>query len=49
MADTFGAGTPKDEEVIVLYKGESKQVSVLLISTVFCYGFHEDRCGHWHN
>jgi hypothetical protein len=26
MAETFGTGTPKDEDVVVLYKGESKQV-----------------------
>ncbi len=30
MAETFGTGTPKDEDVVVLYKGESKQVTVVL-------------------
>ncbi len=29
MAETFGTGTPKDEDVVVLYKGESKQVTVV--------------------
>jgi hypothetical protein len=30
MAETFGTGTPKDEDVVVLYKGESKQVTGVL-------------------
>jgi hypothetical protein len=30
MADVFGTGTPKDEDVVVLYKGEHKQVRKLI-------------------
>ncbi len=30
MADVFGTGTPKDEDVVVLYKGEHKQVRKLV-------------------
>jgi hypothetical protein len=35
MAETFGTGTPKDEDVVVLYKGESKQVRVVLPKACF--------------
>ena len=28
MAESFGTGTPKDKDVVVLYKGEQKEVFV---------------------
>jgi hypothetical protein len=37
MAETFGTGTPKDEDVVVLYKGESKQVRVVLPEACFSF------------
>ncbi len=31
MAESFGTGTPKDKDVVVLYKGEKKEVCRLEI------------------